>query len=221
MQLCLKIMVMLGVIVHFILPQSATATVNTSSLERLNWLCSDYQMTVKGFVVEWWFVLPDGIISDVCLGEMLGVNLQKEVNILSDNSTCRISNKHEKSKQYVELQLITTNIHTAIDYEKMWKDFALRYHVHQPVGTTILIEFPEHMNKKGMQELTKEILTSLACESVNTSTLENGYQAVAYSAQIRDAIIIGQEKVNINLAFQWEGTNTILYLGTPVIYQQY
>ena len=123
MRLCFKILVALGVLAHAILPQSAGATINASSLERLNWLCSDYQMAVKGFVVECWFVLPEGIISDACLEEMLDVDLKKEINVLSDNSMCRVSSKHEQREQYIELQLITTNINTAIDYEKMWKEF--------------------------------------------------------------------------------------------------
>ena len=221
MKRAMTILTAFGFMIQMAMPQTTYAVSDISGLERLNWLCSDYQLPVKGFVVESWFSVADRNFTDEKLEKLLGVSFDSVQSVLPDGSSCAAKRSCENGKCYVELQLITCNVETALEYEKRWQSFAKRYHLCQPVGATILVEFPEMMSENAMQELAGELLCSLVVGESELCELENGYHAVAYSAQMGDGLQIGGQSVNVNLVFRQQDNKTMLYLGTPVIYQQY
>lgn len=47
----------LGLMVNLLLPQPVSADYLTGDLQRLPWLCNDYQLPIKGYVIEGWFSL--------------------------------------------------------------------------------------------------------------------------------------------------------------------
>ena len=48
----------LSLLFSLLVPQPVSGEHATGNLDRLHWLCSDYQLPVKGYVVEGWFSLP-------------------------------------------------------------------------------------------------------------------------------------------------------------------
>ena len=48
----------LSLLFSLLLPQPVSGEHTTGNLDRLHWLCSDYQLPVKGYVIEGWFSLP-------------------------------------------------------------------------------------------------------------------------------------------------------------------
>lgn len=221
MKRAMTILTALGFMIQMAMSQTTYAVSDISGLERLNWLCSDYQLPVKGFVVESWFSVADRNFTDEKLEKLLGVSFDSAQSVLPDGSSCAAKRSCENGKCYVELQLITCNVETALEYEKRWQSFANRYHLCQPVGATILVEFPEMMSENAMHELADELLYSLGVRAAEFCELEHGCHAVADTAQMGEGLQIGGQSVNVNLAFRQQDHKTMLYLGTPVIYQQY
>ena len=55
----IAIVTTISLLCNMLLPQLVSADAYIGDLERLHWLCSDYQLPVKGYVIEGWFVLPN------------------------------------------------------------------------------------------------------------------------------------------------------------------
>ena len=53
------ILTTMGLLFNLLWPQPVSAEYDTGDLERLQWLCGDYQLPVKGYVIEGWFALQN------------------------------------------------------------------------------------------------------------------------------------------------------------------
>ncbi len=220
-----KLLAAVGIFLQcIIVPQSAggTCIINEgSALERLYWLCCDYQLPVKGFVVEGWFAFSERKNTAQMLKKQFGICQDVEKQILSDGSQYSIYIQQNGERRYLELQLISHHAETAKQHELDWRHFARSHNIKQPVGVTILAELPEVLEEETMAELAGELMQSLDAKITSAGALEQGYQISGYTAQLAEYLVIEGQRVNVHLSLVRHENRTMLYMGAPVIYQQY
>lgn len=210
-----------SLLLNFLLPQPVTADANSGDLERLYWLCSDYQLPVKGYVVEGWFALPCRPGLQKQLEQQLQLTIGQQQGNLTDGSALNRSLSRKGQKYYIELQLITEHLDTARHFYELWQSFADWHQLKNPIGVTVIAELPEVLDNDAMQYLTEEIQQSLQLAQSNTESAAPTLQVSGYSPQFSRGLEIGGQTINFNMAFARRAHKTALYLATPVIYQQY
>lgn len=211
----------ISLLLNMILPQPVSADAYTGDLERLHWLCSDYQLPVKGYVIEGWFALSNRPGLQSQLEQQLQLKEGQQQGQLLDGSTLNSSLLRNGQKYYIELQLITEHLETAQHYYALWQNFADGYCIKNPIGVTVIAELPEVLDEAAMTQLFGELQQSLQIAQCNTGITEQMQQICGYSPQLYHTLDIGGEKINCNIAFVQQKTKTAVYLATPVIYQQY
>ncbi len=77
----------ISLLLNMMLPQPVSADAYTGDLERLHWLCSDYQLTVKGYVIEGWFALSNRPGLQSQLEQQLQLKEGQQQGQLLDGST--------------------------------------------------------------------------------------------------------------------------------------
>lgn len=216
----LALVTAMGILLNILTPQPVCADYFTSDLQRLHWLCSDYQLPVRGYVIEGWFALEDKAGVQRVLQEQLHLKMGQRQGNLLDGSALNTSVMRRGQKLYVELQLITEQIDTAQHYYALWQSFADCYQPTRPVGVTVITQLPEVLDDSAQAQLTGELQHSLSVEE-GLVQLDSVRQIAGYSPQLQHRLDIGGQLVNYNLAFRQNEQGTVLYLATPVIYQQY
>lgn len=211
----------MGIMMNLLVPQPVGADYFTGDLQRLHWLCTDFQLPVKGYVVEGWFSLYNWPGLQNTIEQQLQLEIGQQQGTLLDGSTLNTSVMRRGQKVYIELQLITENFETAQHYYALWQNFADGHKTAKPVGITVIAEFPELLETRTKEQLTSELLQSLQVEPLADCILDPAQQLTAYSPQLRHSLEIGGQLINCNLAFTQRENKTVLYIATPVIYQQY
>lgn len=211
----------MSIVMNLLAPQPVSADYFTGDLQRLHWLCSDYQLPIKGYVIEGWFTLYNWPGLQNSIEQELQLEIGQQQGSLLDGSTINTSVLRRGQKFYIELQLITESFETAKHYYALWQNFADRYKVKKPVGITIIAELPEQLDDAAAEQLTGELLQSLHVEQQEEVLLDQLRQLAVYSPQLRHSLEIGGQEINCNIAFTERESKTVLYIATPVIYQQY
>lgn len=209
----------MGLALQLMMPRAADAD-HTGDLERLQWLAGDYQLPVKGYVIEAWFALPERFGLDRVLAQELQIADGERQGTLPDGSLLSSGCAARGGKRYVELQLVTGCCETAQRYYARWQGFADRYRL-RPVGATVVVDLPDAFDARAAEQLTAELAGSLRADSCAVTATETLYQCAGYSPQLCHGLSVGGETVNFDIAFAAREGGTALYLATPVIYQQY
>lgn len=217
----IAIVTTISLLLNMMLPQPVSADAYTGDLERLHWLCSDYQLPVKGYVIEGWFMLSNRPGLQSQLQRQLQLKEGQQQGQLLDGSILNSSLLRNGQKYYIELQLITEHLETAQHYYALWQNFADYYGSKKPIGVTVITELPEVLEEAAITQLSGELQQSLQMTQSNTVSTEQAQQICGYSPQLYHTLDIGGEKINCNIAFVQQETKTAVYLATPVIYQQY
>ena len=210
----------LGLILQLLCPQAVSAD-DAGDLLRLHWLCSDFQLPVRAYVVEAWFVLSAYPGLENQLEQQLQIKEGQHQGQLLDGSSLNTSLLRRGAKYYMEVQLITKQFKTAQYYYALWQGFADCYHLERPVGATLIIEMPELLDESAISKLAVELQQSLQADPAELLALEEIRQVAGCSPQMKHYISINGQKINYNLSFTQRQSRTVLYLATPVIYQQY
>lgn len=217
----LALVTTMGILLNLLTPQPVSADYVTGDLQRLHWLCSDYQLPVKGYVLEGWFVLENRANMQRILKEQLQLPIGQRQGHLLDGSTLNTSVLQRGSKLYVELQLITEEFAAAQHYYALWQRFADCYQPTRPVGVTIITQLPELLEERTQEQLAAELQYGLGAVQTAATPLDAVGQTAGYSPQLQHCLEIGGEAINYNLAFRQNEQGTVIYLAAPVIYQQY
>ena len=211
----------LSVLMNLVVPQPVANDGAVCDLERLYWLCNDYQLPIKGYVVEGWFILPDRFGTVAMLERELSLKEGDYVKILPDDSRYSTSVKKKEQCYYIELQLITEQFTTAKEYALLWQQFVQRHRISQPIGATVIAELPEVLEMAAMQRWSEELSRSMEIKQPEQMAMERGYQMAGYSPQLSEYLNLEGRNINFNVVFQAQEYSSVLYLGTPVIYQRY
>ena len=126
-----------------------------------------------------------------------------------------------REEEAVTVQLILPEPVEAETYYQVLSRWMQRYGQGRPTGATILAHYQEELSPEGCQALVYDLLSPLPAKLVSSSE-EGPLLSRAYEvAGVAPSLEICGEKVNVNVACVAKAGQTVVYLGSAVIYQQY
>ena len=191
-----------------------------SDFERLQWLCSDYQLPVAGYVVEGWFQAAQIPGMERFLSEQLKISPGLHRVNLSDGSILTTSMQQKNSDWQIEMQLITKTSLQAAQYYSLWQRFADRYSPNHPVGITVMAELPELLETDVANQVIQELADGLALTPQSMIRAEQYQQLSGFTEQLQHTIHINGIPVNSSITIVPEAERTCLYIASPILYQQ-
>ena len=126
-----------------------------------------------------------------------------------------------REEEAVTVQLILPDPVEAEGYYQVLSRWMQRYGQGRPAGATILAHYAEELSPEGCQALVCDLVSPLPAKLVS-SMQEGPLLSSAYEiAGVAPSLEICGEKINMNVACVAKAGQTAVYLGSPVIYQQY
>ena len=189
-------------------------------LERLQWLCTDYQLPVAGYVVEGWFQTIHMPGMERFLKEQLKIAVGIHCIKLTDGSVLTTVMERKDKKWEIELQLVATTAGQAAEYYNWWQQFSDKYSPNHPIGVTVVTQLPEALDTDVSKKIMQELAEGLALES-HAFIMEDGYQQLSgFTAQLRHKIEVNGIAINTSITIVPETKHTYLYIASPMLYQQ-
>lgn len=126
-----------------------------------------------------------------------------------------------REEEAVTVQLILPDEADAERYYTLLSRWMQRHGQGRPAGATILAHYAEELSPEGCQALVCDLVSPLPAKLVS-SMQEGPLLSSAYEiAGVAPSLEICGEKINMNVACVAKAGQTAVYLGSPVIYQQY
>lgn len=129
--------------------------------------------------------------------------------------------KLRRDGQAMTIQMILSNVDEAEAYYQILARWMNDYGQGRPAGATLLAHTEEALTPEACQALSAELIAPLPARLVSTVAegplLSSTYQV----AGVKPCLEIAGEKINLNVACVAKEKQTAVYLGSPVIYQQY
>ena len=171
-------------------------------------------------VLSAWFALEQANEAEQYLTEHWQLSpLENDKRLTwQDGTTLQIC---RKKGTVITMELISDNLTLANQQYKLWQEFSNRYAGGKPVGITFCSSYEESLHKNTRQHLAKEIAEKLATDLIIDLEQEDHESYTFYSAELSQSLEINGVRLNGNLAFVERNGRTSMYLGSPVIYQQY
>lgn len=209
-----------GVLIPITWFHSVSITNDMADLQRLQWLCKDYQIPIQGYVIEGWFQLECVAGVERFLQEELAIQEGIHRLTLSDGSILTTVMQRKNKMWQIELQLIAKSDEQASRYYGRWQRFSNIYCPKNPIGITVIAVFPETIDIDNATIIAKEIADGLDLEIVAQISDEQYLQISGYSNQLVHQLCINGEKINNSITIVPEEAGTSLYIASPVLYQQ-
>lgn len=217
----LKWIAILGMLLPATFAQSAVAEYQTADLQRLHWLCSDYQLPIQGYVVECWFQVIQVPGMESFLEQNLKVEAGMHQKDLDAGGVLFTSMQLKKGKWQIELQLITKNWAQAQQYYACWQQFSDKYYRSNPVGVTIISELAEPLNMLTSEQLANELAEGLDLQMISNIQTEQYIQVSGRTRQLLHGITVNGETVNASVTIMPQKNSTQIYIASPILYQQF
>ena len=211
---------MLGLLLPVALMPQISAGCSVADFQRLQWLCSDYQMAVKGYVVEGWFRMVHMPGMERFLESKLQIESGIHQIVLADGSVLSTSMIQKNNRWYIELQLISKHREQAVLYYSRWQQFADFYAPETPVGVTAISELSEPIDVNTSGQLVRELAEGLGLQTVSEIATEQYIQVSGYSHQLFHKICVNGIELNGSITAVPQGSCTYFYIASPVLYQQ-
>lgn len=220
MKQAMKWITAFGILLPITWLQTAPLGYDIADLQRLQWLCRDYQIPVQGYVVEGWFQLDHVPGMDRFLQETLEIQDGYHRITLLDGSTLTTIMQRKNKTWQIELQLIAKTNAQAVRYYGQWQRFANLYCPKNPIGITVIAAFPEAMDVTTVNQIAQEIADGLELETIAQIADTQYLQLSGYSSQLSHQLNINGEVINSSITIVPEEESTCLYIASPVLYQQ-
>jgi len=103
--------------------------------------------------------------------------------------------------------------------DNIYKGLELDY----DMNITVVGRYKGKIDKKQQSEYSDKILKSMKAKKVDSFETDNIYSVYGYTGYIKDFIIQGKNKVNVNIAMRYNDyeDKTYLYISTPIITADY
>jgi hypothetical protein len=216
----IKWMAILGLLLPITWLGSTSIRYTAADFERLQWLCSDYQLSVAGYVVEGWFQAAQIPGMERFLSEQLRISSGLHRIELDDGSILTTSMQRKNSVWQIELQLIAKTPIQAMQYYRLWQNFADKYAPNHPVGITVVAELPEPLETDVANQVIYELAKGLALTPQSMIRAEQYQQLSGFTDQLQHTIHINGTPVNGSITIVPEAERTCLYIASPILYQQ-
>lgn len=199
--------------------QLATAAiVPANGLAVLKEIAAHQQLMVDGIVCEAWIPEPSYRAAKALMNALAidGVPASGEY-ALSEGTTAKVCYDSEQ----LIVQVVTTSASEGeYYYQKLYRWMAC-FGQGRPVGATVLAQIPEAMEADKCQALVADAMSQLPAQLRGSMQEGRMISSAYYVPGVAPVLKIAGQPVNINMACVRETDRTRLYLGTPVIYQQY
>ncbi|MBQ5369257.1 MAG: hypothetical protein IIU56_03475 [Peptococcaceae bacterium] len=216
----IKWMAILGLLLPITWLGSTSMRYTAADFERLQWLCSDYQLSVAGYVVEGWFQATQIPGMERFLSEQLSISSGLHRIELDDGSILTTSMQRKNSVWQIELQLIAKTPIQAMQYYRLWQNFADKFAPNHPVGITVVAELPEPLETDVANQVIYELAKGLALTPQSMIRAEQYQQLSGFTEQLQHTIHINGTPVNGSITIVPEAERTCLYIASPILYQQ-
>lgn len=204
------------------------------------------QITVVGNLGEKYFTKEDKENLIEFLGNEIGLNTDYNIHTVKGDKTETVSVFKQGNNANTEIEMISVeetkanknivNQYVYVNltlYEDKSKILSYRNLVQDAmkkldigtVNSTIKIEgtYDGKLSYLDKNKITDEIIDELQLKIVNDHRGEDLYTVYGYSSLIKDYITVEKNRVNVNLVFQYdeEKNQTVLYLATPIMNEDY
>ena len=171
-------------------------------------------------VLSAWFAVEPKKEIDQYLWEHWQLTSEQDSKRLTwqDGSSLQIC---RKNGSVITMELISDNLTLANQQYKLWQEFSQRYAQNKPIGITFCSNYEESLNKNARHHLAKEIAENLTTDLIIDLEQDDHESYTFYSTELGQHLDINGVRLNGNLAFVERNGQTSMYLGSPVIYQQY
>ncbi|MBQ5707147.1 MAG: hypothetical protein IIV69_02620, partial [Peptococcaceae bacterium] len=186
----IKWMAILGLLLPITWLGSTSMRYTVADFERLQWLCSDYQLSVAGYVVEGWFQATQIPGMERFLSEQLRISSGLHRIELDDGSILTTSMQRKNSEWQIELQLIAKTPIQAMQYYRLWQNFADKFAPNHPVGITVVAELPEPLETDVANQVIYELAKGLALTPQSMIRAEQYLQLSGFTDQLQHTIHI-------------------------------
>ena len=129
--------------------------------------------------------------------------------------------KWRKQGQTLTVQMILPDTAEARAYYGILSRWMRRYGQGQPVGATVMTHTADMMDMAQGQALVEQMVNILPARLVSTMQEDNLASSAYQVAGVEPGLCIAGERVNVNVACVVKNGQCAIYLGSPVIYQQY
>ena len=142
------------------------------------------------------------------------------ISITSDSSE-----PIKKTIQYLYVTIdLYHNMDSLIEYKKIIEDTFNNVGLDN-IDSSIVLSgtYDGKLNLLEKNRVTEEILDSMQADVVSENRSENLYTVYAYTENIGDYLELQGSKVNLNIGFSYNESKdeTTLYIGTPIINEDY
>lgn len=127
-------------------------------------------------------------------------------------------------EQYLYLGITLKNsVDAAFTYEKIVKEIMEEMQIDTEVTVNLKGELQGELSEEHKERLSQQMLDKMNADLSVSRHMDDVYTVYAYDKDIRHYIMIGKDKVNVNICINYDETRNItsVYLATPINTQDY
>lgn len=132
--------------------------------------------------------------------------------------------ENEKHHNYLMVNVILEDsIESAVHYKQELSKILKEYCEEPPITLNLVGTMEGMLSNNEKDDLTNQLLNCIGAKTVVDGRKENIYTLYGYTESVKEYIEVGKEKVNINIAINYDEENhtTKVYLSTPIINEDY
>lgn len=140
---------------------------------------------------------------------------------------CRFVTIQQENVQYEQYIYIGITLNNTIDaaftYEKIISEIMEEMQVDTEVNVNFRGKLRGAFTDEEKEKLAQNMLDKMKAKVSVSRHIDDVYTVYAYDKEIKDYIMIGKDKVNVNICINYDEDNneTVVYLATPMNIQDY
>lgn len=135
-----------------------------------------------------------------------------------------IQQENVQYEQYIYIGITLNNtIDSAFTYEKIVREIMEEMQIETEVNVNFRGKLKGALTREQKEEFAQHMLDKMEAKLSVSRHMEEAYTVYAYDKEIKDYIMIGKDKVNVNICISYDEDNneTTVYLATPMNTQDY
>lgn len=127
-----------------------------------------------------------------------------------------------KNYLYIDIK-ISNSLESAVMYKERVKKVLEDMNIVGDISLNLIGNVKGELNDTEKNNISDEIMKNLEADYITGNTNKGIYTIYAYSEGIKDYIMLGDKKTNINIAITYDEKNNLtkIYMATPIITQDF
>lgn len=145
-------------------------------------------------------------------------NAYTSIRIVTNETQIDDSIISVKNYLYIDIE-ISNSLESAVMYKDRVKEVLDNMNIVGDISLNLIGSINGQLNDTGKNNISDEIMKKMEAEYVTGNTSKGLYTIYAYSENIKEYIMLGDKKTNINIAITYDEENDItkIYMATPII----